>query len=175
MVKQTVKSINLTENFDQLLILWRACFPEDADFGKTFLKEAAPYAKIFGIYESGTLVSCAYCLPATFYDDAQQFMSYYIYGVGTLQEHRGKGYAKAILEYIKQVVPCDILFLYPAKPSLRAFYEKLGYRSVLYRNEYTVQRSESMHSALMTLPFSAKEYTKKRAEFLQTKHIMQMN
>lgn len=171
MIKETVKLINLTEYYDQLLAIWCTCFPEDADFGETFLKEAAPLTKIFGVCEDNVLVSCAYCLPATFCDGEQRFTAYYIYGVGTLPTHRGKGYAKDVLAYIKQAASCDVLFLYPAKPSLRAFYQQLGYRSVLYRTACTIPPSDAIPPKVVKTPFAAKAYTRKRTAFLSGKDV----
>lgn len=171
MTKQSVKLISLTEYYGQLLTLWNACFPEDADFGETFLQKAAPFTKIFGVCEDDVLVSCAYCLPATLYDGEKRFVSYYIYGVGTLPAYRGQGYAKDVLEYIRQAVACDVLFLYPAKPSLRTFYAGLGYLSVLYRAERMLPQSENGTSVVLKTPFVAEEYAQKRADFLKNKCV----
>ncbi len=172
MIKTTVKLINLTENFEQLLAIWRACFPEDADFGEIFLKEAASDAEIFGVFQGEALVACAYCLPTDFYDGNSRFSAYYVYGVGTLPSHRGKGYAKQLLHHIQEAVSVDVLFLYPATPSLRTFYEALGYRSVLCRTEKTV--SQNMGGDIPKydmLPFDAQAYTAKRVAFLEGSNV----
>ncbi len=169
MTNIAVKQIDLTENFEQLLEIWCICFPEDADFGQIFLKQAAPNAKIFGVMQNGALLSCAYCLPSDLHVDNRQFSAYYVYGVGTLPMYRGKGYAKRLLEYIKSVLLADVLFLYPAKPSLRAFYEGLGYRSVLYRTEQDeTQLFNGEVPYCAVVPFDAQSYAIKRASFLAT-------
>ncbi len=172
MTNIAVKQINLTEHFEQLLAIWCACFPEDADFGETFLRQTAPFAEIFGVFENESLVSCAYCLPCVFHNQSEQFSAMYVYGVGTLPTHRGKGYAKRLLEHIKDAVFADLLFLYPAKPSLRAFYEGLGYRAVLYRSEHIVSHEiNDIIPAFDVIPFDAVVYAAKRAAFVQKEAV----
>ena len=171
MAKKTVKLINLTDDFDQLLTIWRTCFPEDADFGETFLRQVAPNTEIVGVFENDILASCAYFIPASFVDGKTRFKAYYVYGVGTLPLYRGKGYARDVLEFAKQSLLCDLLFLYPAKPSLRMFYEKMGYRSVLYRKVQALSPSKAdAVCAIKTTPFSVTDYVKKRTAFLLDKN-----
>lgn len=166
MSETIVKRINFTENFDGLLSIWHACFPEDADVGERLLKKLAPQAEIFGLFTEDTLVSCAYCFKTTFSNADAQFLAYYVYGVGTLPVYRGNGFAERVLQYAKQSLNCDLLFLYPAQPSLRAFYERLGYMSMLYRSEWKLDVYSNEMPVFSQTAFSTTEYMGKRAVFL---------
>ena len=173
MINITVKPINLTEHFEQLLAIWRACFPEDADFGTAFLKEVAPTTTVFGMLVNNTLVSCAYCLPTSLCDNKIQLSAYYVYGVGTLPSHRGKGYAKKMLAHIKDTLCADVLFLYPAKPSLRDFYTALGYRSLLCRTEVSIAPTVSKPlPSFRVEPFDITMYEEKRTAFLENTSVL---
>lgn len=62
---------------------------------------------------------------------------YYIYGVATTREHRGKGYAASLLEYAYFLAQKEnaALVLVPASESLYAYYRKLGFETAFYQNK----------------------------------------
>ncbi len=168
MIKISVKRISLTDDFQKVLEIWRACFPEDVEFAEDFLRYAAPEAEGFAVYEETVPVSMAFFLPASFRLEHGTLSAYYVYGVGTLPTHRGKGYAGILLNEAKSVLCCDLLFLYPAKPSLRSYYERLGYRAVLCRDTVT---ENAMFAKSVPLPeeacFCASTYAEIRSRFLE--------
>ncbi len=65
----------------------------------------------------------------------------YIYGVATLPEHRGRGYAARLMRYADGELRAKgfkASVLVPASESLFGFYEKLGYKKAFYLNKANV-------------------------------------
>jgi predicted N-acetyltransferase YhbS len=107
-------------------------------FGSGFLKDNYMREEDFNpsnirlLYDKDTLASTACVLPRKMYFDGLELKLAGIGGVATSPEFRGRGFAGALMkDTIKYMEEqgCALSMLYPYKAS---YYEKLGYRQVLF-------------------------------------------
>ena len=96
-----------------------------------------PFKNTF-VYElNGIIVSTASAIPFKVGERSGR----YIYAVATDFNHRGKGYAREVLEYIKDYYKSseDVLLLRPAEESLFDFYRKKGFTDEIYAEIKEIQ------------------------------------
>ena len=165
----TVKPINLTEDKPALSALWRTAFPEDGAFGDLFLTEALPPAAGWGCYVDERPVSMAFLLPADLHIEDSTLKAQYVYGVATLPQYRGRGYASTLMNALIQHTDADILYLYPATDEAKRLYKKLGYRDVLRRKtvDFCSISSDFPLKNLRFYPFFAEKYVDLRQKYRQ--------
>jgi GNAT superfamily N-acetyltransferase len=74
------------------------------------------------------------------HEDGIYIKAGYIYGVATLDKHRGKGYSTQVLKHIHSIYPTT--FLIPATKTLFDFYSRNGYKTAFYINEIQLHHDE---------------------------------
>lgn len=163
-----VKQINLTENEGALRRIWELSFPNDADFAPFFLKNIVDYAECYAVILDGSPICAAYFLKTELSIHGVNWNARYVYGVGTLPEHRKKGYASLLLKEAAKSIDTDVLFLFPANESLRNFYAQNGYSDFLMQKRETLIKSNTVScTKIKSTQFNAREYCKQRADFLK--------
>jgi len=125
-------------------------FSEETSFVDMMFQNKLSLDNTFIIRADEKIVSMAY----TMYFDCKIGDCFgkcvYIYGVGTNENYRGKGYMTKIMSNIYEFYSRkDILFLYlvPAEPSLFKMYEGLGYQTAFHldKNEIEIKESRNIH------------------------------
>ena len=99
----------------------------DGPFTKKLFDLCGDYVKALRI--NGEAVSMCFTLPCEI--DGKK--AEYIYGFTVKEEHRGKGYGKALMEKVKKEAD-GILILRPADCKLIEYYKKLGFKEISASN-----------------------------------------
>ncbi len=107
--------------------LWRTCFPQDEEsFIEQFLIRHYCDEQMLTHEEEGKVVAMLHTIP---FSTAWGTMRY-IYGVATLTEYRGRGYATQLLHRaieLSRSAGDTALFLIPATEQLRTLYGREGF------------------------------------------------
>lgn len=111
----------------QILKIWQTCFGDDEDYILDYMEHRMTEDNMLVIYEDGKAVSMASFLPVQYHSGEEDITARYVYGVATLPEYRGRGFATEILQFAKQKYG-EVLILSPAEESLAGYYEKLGFQ-----------------------------------------------
>ncbi len=116
------------KNKNDIVNLFSLCFDEEKDTVKTLLDFFFKQENfIIGTYTmDNALVSMAWLIPATF----QGQLCYYVYGVCTRPDFRGKGLSHLLMESLKEYAQknsASCLFLVPATNELAEFYMRQEY------------------------------------------------
>ncbi len=133
---------------DEILKIWRECFPEDTPQWRDMLFDAV-YSEDVALTvadSSGLTVSSLLLLPYVMrFHGAETKMSY-IYGAGTSPRHRMKGHMGRLIRMALHEAAArgDVFVgLVPASDRLRQYYSRFGFSTVGYRRE---QRYTAGHS-----------------------------
>lgn len=163
----SVKFVNFTDYKQPLTALFAACFPEDAAFAPILLQGLPNTVECVAVFADGEMASALYLIPASLQVAGKTFRVKYVYGVGTLPQFRHRGFAKLALQETATQVDADALILYPAKPSLRAFYHTCGYLDTFHAQTVNMQISAAVPYAIDGVtPFCACVYQEMRRAFL---------
>jgi predicted acetyltransferase len=129
----------------ELKKLFCEVFSENEKFVDIMFKNKFTTENIFVIRENDQIVCATYGI----YFDCKVGDIYgkcvYVYGVGTKETHRGKGYVKKIFEHIYEYYKeKKVLFLYlvPSNASLFNMYEKFGYKTAFYLDKFEQELGE---------------------------------
>lgn len=111
--------------------IWRACFTGYDEELDLFYEKLFRTDNTIVYTVQGRPVSSLYLLDASIIQDGREIPGYYIYGAGTLPEHRKKGYMERLLMYAETL--CEsrkrfFLSLEPAEESLYSFYGRRGFK-----------------------------------------------
>ncbi len=109
--------------------LFREVFHEDPSFCRRIFSHRLE--EVFHKREQGEIVSFLYAIPFEAKVKGKSRRAVYVYGVGTVEQARGKGYMKEVFQsmeahYKDQV---DFYYLVPASESLFSLYETIGYQT----------------------------------------------
>lgn len=118
-------------DLNELSKLWNICFPESPEFSVFFFEKMYSHKTVRLATHSGKIAAALYIFPYSFSKDGERDLkAYYIYGVGTNPEMRGRGLAGLLLkETLKEAAQkgIDLCMLVPQNESLFGFYEKFGF------------------------------------------------
>lgn len=137
-----------------LKAIWKECFGDEEAYIEFFFSNQMGSSRTTGnqlIYmesnrtfknqlvytEFNHPVSMLTMIPGTLVLAKGSRKVYYIYGVATTKEYRGKGYAARLLKhaYILAQKEQAALVLVPASESLFAYYQNLGFEKAFYHNQ----------------------------------------
>lgn len=114
-------------DFNQIIQLFKDCFPEDAEFTDWFFKNQFSIKDTL-IYDiDNKVVAMLQLLPYNIDIDGKSLEVYYIYGACTHIDYRNRGYMSQMLKSIDK----DTILI-PASDSLYEFYGSAGFETVFY-------------------------------------------
>lgn len=153
---------------EQAVNLYLSGFPEDTnefaeDFANKFFVDNCTY-----ITEDDKLISMLYMFPCSISLGKKNIPAYYVYAVVTDPEFRGKGYMRKLMDKAREKAKLDgkeALIIRPSNESLYFFYEKLGFKTAFYFNEFEYSCKQTSN---LDFTFTdSKGYNEKREELLK--------
>lgn len=164
--------------------IWRSCFTDDENYIQLYLNHCLPHINTWILGgEDGRFYSCISVFPSYFIKDGHKTTGGYLYGVGTLPDHRGKSYSSILinvaLKYLKETGHSYFL-VKPATKGLFSLYSRLGFYHELFKttlskdlsgvdSNYLNQNSNTIGKAKK---LTATELLKLREEELSSSHFM---
>ena len=118
---------------EQLLALYRACFPEDEpSFWEWVFDRLYCPGNTLNLREEGRIVASLQMLPCALSLNGQTFSAHYIYAASTLPEWQGRGLMARLLEQAAEEgrkKGHDFSILITQEDSLLDYYARFGYDS----------------------------------------------
>lgn len=152
---------------NQAVKLYKTAFPDDSEeFAEEFIKR---YFKKNCRYtvKDGKIVSMLFLFESLLYANKRVYSVSYLYAAATLPEMRGKGEMSQLIERVKREEAEKGRFIVtrPADGGLFSFYQKFGFKTAFYCDEYVYSATFIDSTALKKI--SSAEYYKKREELLK--------
>lgn len=111
--------------------IYMQVFGDDAEFTDELFKNCFKYCKTLKL--DGKIVSMLFLLPCELINNGLAEDAFYIYGVATLPEYRGKGYMRELIEKVISSINAPI-FLRPVNSGITKFYEKFEFINIKAQN-----------------------------------------
>ena len=142
--------------------LWKEAFGDTDEFLDSFFATAYSPQKCMTAFLDGELAGALYLFECEF--NSQKIA--YIYAVATAKKHRGKGVCRKLMDnthlYLKKS-SFTAAILVPGSKELFAFYEKLGYKTCSFLDEF---ECKAQLGNLDFCEISAEQYEALRRNFL---------
>lgn len=154
-----------TEDYPLLKKMWCDVFGDSQEVVDNFFNETVQPDNIIAVFYGNEPVSALYLLDSTICVDGKSYQAYYVYGVSTLAEHRGKGLMKKCLDKAYEKAACDnvsYLYLVPAEESLFTLYGKAGYKIGFYNVSCELHRNDYPKGNYTQCVLTFDEYIKYR-------------
>lgn len=121
--------------------IWRSCFTDDENYIELYLNHCLPHTNTWILGgEDGRFYSCISVFPSYFIKDGCKTSGGYLYGVGTLPDHRGKSYSSILINvairYLKENGHSYFL-VKPATEGLFNLYSRLGFDHQLFKTSFS--------------------------------------
>lgn len=146
----------------KLRALWQEAFGDTDAFLDSFFATGYSPERCHFIEENSVPVSALYWFDCEL--NGQKLA--YLYAVATDEKHRGKGFARRLMEETHEILKEQGYagaILVPGGKDLFAMYEKLGYHTVTTVSEFAAQQGST--PADLT-PIDAAEFSKLRRQYL---------
>lgn len=134
----------------QAFNLWKDCFGDDDAFIHRYLDYAIANSYFYFSVKNKELVSFLSLIPVSMETDKRQLNGFYLYGVATSPEYRGRGEGKQLLSEILSRLKYDFVVTIPASESLFKYYRNQGFIHMLRRG--IVQLSDQMSGDCTDIP-----------------------
>ncbi len=133
------------EHIPELKKIWKECFGDSDEYIDFFFKNKFFHTGCVALTENSIPVGCAYLLPVRSEEYGNTKQGYYVYAVGILKEHRGKGLFKKMHECIYEYVRSNNMFLIlcPANEKLCNYYKRLGYIENAFVSEISLTKANN--------------------------------
>ncbi len=121
----------------QLQQLWQSAFGDSDDFITAFFDLFDAKYHLHTLSLNDTVLSALYALPFTIFSNGKEFSVAYIYAVATDEAHRGKGLMSLLMKKVHENLKSKgfvATVLLPASTWLCGYYDKLGYKMMLWSN-----------------------------------------
>ncbi len=139
------------KDYNALKELYEICFEDKKAVIDSFFENTLKSEIAIGIFDGEKAVSALYLLKSEIcFPCGERKLAFYVYGVSTHPDYRGKGLMKRILDFAKRFAEnCGIsyLFLVPAETSLFELYEKCGYKTGFFYEEKELLNADFPKSA----------------------------
>lgn len=117
--------------------IWRSCFTDDENYIDLYLNHCLPHTNTWILGgEDGRFYSCISVFPSYFIKDGRKTKGGYLYGVGTLPDHRGKSYSSILIDvavrYLKEK-GYSYFLVKPATEGLFSLYKRMGFIHQLFK------------------------------------------
>lgn len=164
--------------------IWKECFTTDLNYINNFIQHCFPYSKSWGLFlnNSNNAVAMISALPSySIWEKSTEkkvkIDGLYIYGLGTLREHRNKGYSALLMNeatIYAQKSSLNYIILKPAEESLYTLYRKHSFENNLtcYLIEIDISKKENKENLNSYNSLKDKEASLKRVSF---KTILEQN
>ena len=123
--------------------IWLSCFTEDEEYINTYLEYCFPHSTTLLLGDDiNGYVSVITIIPSYFIHDKKVVKGGYLYGVGTLPEHRGNSYSSKLIQYAKELLiseEFDYFIVKPATETLFSLYKRLGFKEELFNTTVIVK------------------------------------
>lgn len=129
--------------------MWKDIFNDPDNYIDLFFDNKMKLKYTFVAREYEQIVSTAYLINSPILtDDNKTIPAFYMCGISTSQEARGKGYARKVIDHCFEFAKnegAELCYLVPANLSLFDFYKKLGMTPFTYliKNEFRPEKSEN--------------------------------
>lgn len=133
-------SIASPKDKERIALIWKLSFGSSDDFFELFYTKAYPHSRTYIVLEAGEIVSVATIIKSNFVADTPS-KGGYLYGVCTHPDHRGKGYAKRVIEYATEEAlkwGMEYIVTRPASKELFRFYRSIGFNQTLFRRKLSL-------------------------------------
>ena len=120
-----------TADLNKIQQLWTEIFGDTPQFAQ-FAANICPPQEIYLVKEEDEIAAMVIAGIDLF---AYGKKGFYIYGLATVPQHRNKGYAKQLMEYVekkKLSEGYDFILTQPAGESLFDFYRNMGYNNIIF-------------------------------------------
>ncbi len=144
------------EDVPELKKLWREIFNDTDDYIENFFEYRMKFEDTFVGRENDKIISTSYMLKSDLILASGEIVpAFYMCGISTREEYRGKGYSKKLIEAcFNHAKECgaDLCYLVPANRPLFDFYKKSGMTpfTSLLKQEITTEKG--------TIPCYSKEF-----------------
>lgn len=179
-----VRLSELTDN-KHISKIWQTCFTDDQVYINNYLKYCLPYTRTWLLETNkNELASCLSIIPSYILSNNNIYRGGYLYGVGTLPEHRGNSYSRilinAAIEDCKKEGLCYLL-VKPASESLYQFYTNASFKKEIFKGITRLTPPYPIHSADKSINiseisaselYSAREKSFAGSHFLWTEEIL---
>lgn len=156
--------------------IWQSVFGDPTELILAFYDCFPPETAAWAVRRKGEILSAAYLIPGNWYlNDAEMRPAGYVYAVATPENHRGKGYAGALMGAIAKEASARGMLLYtrPAERSLYPWYAQTMSADRTGRMNETVIERDRTAALLPCRKISPMEYGALREAYLQnTPHIV---
>ncbi len=158
------------KDIPKLRALWKQAFGDSDSFLDIFFDTAFSESRcLFIPDEYGNPVSALYVFDCTY----GKVKAAYIYAVATDEKMRGRGLGALLMKdaekYLRDL-GYDAVLLLPASDRLRAYYEKIGYRTATFVD--VIEVSSAKLSAELTI-IDKDEYSVLRRQYLPENAVLQ--
>ncbi len=153
----------------ELKALWKEAFGDTDRFIDAFFRSAFSEERSLCAIEEDSVAAALYFFDCEF--GGKKIA--YLYAIATKKEYRGRGYCSTLMEHThKELKKLGYVgaILVPANKDLFAFYERLGYETSSYIEEFTETASDKKISVF---EIGAEEYAKRRRELLPRGSVIQ--
>lgn len=148
---------------NQVLDLYKSAFPGDSEeFAEKFINRYFEKNCRYNLVDS-KVSSMLFLFDCTLHTEKKAYPASYLYAAATLPGMRGKGEMSRLIEMVKQEE--RLIVTRPADDSLFSFYQKFGFKTVFYFDEYVYSRV--LTDAPKLEEISYEEYYEKREELLK--------
>ncbi len=142
-------SIRKATNSDREAIykIWLSCFTDDQVYINNYLDYCFPHTTtlIKEVANSGA-VAVISIIPSYFIHEKRIYSGAYLYGVGTLPDHRGKSYSSELISEAVSLLRADgagYFLVKPATESLFSLYRRLGFDNEIFKSTSTLTDLQS--------------------------------
>ncbi|MCL2501786.1 MAG: GNAT family N-acetyltransferase [Bacteroidales bacterium] len=139
-----MKSTSTKNNPAGLFRIWKEAFEEKDDYIALFFKEASPLGNTLSCGPVHAPYAALTLFPINLELAGMSYSGYYLYALGVLDTHRGKGYGRLLLEQARSYALSNqgaFILLQPTNAPLFAYYRNLGYAHSVSRAQLSIDRT----------------------------------
>lgn len=122
--------------------IWLSCFTDDQVYINNYLDYCFPHTTtLIKEVSNSDAVAVISIIPSYFIHEKRIYSGAYLYGVGTLPEHRGKSYSSELISEAVSLLRAkgeEYFLVKPATESLFSLYRRLGFEKELFKSISTL-------------------------------------
>ena len=153
-----------TADLKKIENLWTEIFGDSVRFAH-FAANICPPEEIYLIKEDDEIAAMVIAGIDLF---AYNKKGFYIYGLATVPQYRGKGYAKQLMQYVenkKMGEGYDFILTQPAEETLFDFYRSMGYDNTVYLRKAVIDIKRNIWTTADFDTATASRFKEMRSKF----------